>query len=110
MLSIRSCLCAFILGWFIEPAWALVQETPKDAAKQEASAAVSSSDKLGGLDQFIEDTMKQWKVPGLAVAVVQDGKVVHMKGYGFRDVDKQLPVTPQTIFAIGSISKSFTAT
>src|SRR5262249_13387885 len=51
-----------------------------------------------------------WKVPGLAVAVIHDGKIVHMKGYGFRDVDKQLPVTPQTIFAIGSISKSFTVT
>jgi CubicO group peptidase (beta-lactamase class C family) len=47
-------------------------------------------------------------VPGLAVAVVKDGEVILLKGYGHRDVEKQLPVTPQTLFAIGSITKSFT--
>jgi CubicO group peptidase (beta-lactamase class C family) len=53
--------------------------------------------------------MKEWKVPGVAIAVVQDGKVVYAKGYGYRDLENKLPVTTETQFAIGSITKSFTA-
>jgi CubicO group peptidase (beta-lactamase class C family) len=54
--------------------------------------------------------MRDWKVPGLAVGVIRDGKIVVAKGYGFRDVGKKLPVTSQTLMAIGSNSKSFTVT
>lgn len=53
--------------------------------------------------------MKQWKVPGVAIAVVQDGKVIYAKGYGYRDLEQKLPVTTATLFPIGSITKSFTA-
>ena len=63
-----------------------------------------------GWDAFVERAMADWKVPGLALAVVRDGKVIQMKGYGFRDLEKKLPVTPRTLFAIGSITKSFTVT
>lgn len=63
---------------------------------------------LEGLDTFIEQAMKDWKVPGLAIAVVQDGKAILSKGYGLRDVKKNLPITPKSLFAIGSITKSFT--
>jgi CubicO group peptidase (beta-lactamase class C family) len=65
---------------------------------------------LNGLDGFVEQVMKDWKVPGLSVAIVKDGKVVYAKGFGYRDVKKQLKVTPDTLFAIGSCSKAFTAT
>src|SRR4051812_41785805 len=65
---------------------------------------------LAGIDAFVESTMAAWKVPGLALAVVKDGKVVKSEGYGFRDRDKKLPVTPRTLFPIASISKSFTVT
>jgi CubicO group peptidase (beta-lactamase class C family) len=65
---------------------------------------------LDGFDDFIAQAMKDWKVPGMAVSVVQGGKVILLKGYGYRDVEKQLPVTPKTLFAIGSITKSFTVT
>lgn len=64
---------------------------------------------LDGFDAFVEKVMKDWKVPGLSLAIVKDGKIVYAKGYGFRDVAKKLPVTPDTLFAIGSNSKSFTA-
>jgi len=65
---------------------------------------------LDGLGTFVEGVMAEWKVPGMAVAVVRDGEVIHGKGYGLRDREANLPVTPRTLFAIGSISKSFTAT
>lgn len=61
-----------------------------------------------GLDAELDSIRKAWNIPGMAVAVVAKGKVIHLAGYGLRDVDAQLPVTPETKFAIASISKSFT--
>lgn len=62
-----------------------------------------------GLDLWIEEVMAHWRVPGMAVGAVRDGEVVLMRGFGYRDVDRRLPVTPQTLMAIGSNTKSFTA-
>ncbi len=62
-----------------------------------------------GFDKHVEKLMDQWEVPGMAVAVVRDGEVIYTEGFGVRDVEKGLPVTPQTLFAIGSVSKPFTA-
>ena len=61
------------------------------------------------LEQFIPAQMRSWKVPGLAIAVVQNGRVIYSHGFGLRDVNGNLPVTSKTIFAIGSVSKSFTS-
>ncbi len=63
---------------------------------------------LEGFDVVVEKALKDFKVPGLAVAVVKDGEVIYAKGFGQRDVDKKLPVTPRTLFAIGSCTKAFT--
>jgi CubicO group peptidase (beta-lactamase class C family) len=62
------------------------------------------------LDRLAADTMADWKVPGAAVAVVQEGKLVLTRAYGQRDIEADLPVTPATQFVICSITKSFTAT
>jgi CubicO group peptidase (beta-lactamase class C family) len=80
--------------------------TPARLQAQSGSAPAA----LNGLDSFVEQVMKEWKVPGLAVAVVKDAKVVYARGFGYRDVKKQQKVTADTLFAIGSCSKSFTAT
>ena len=63
---------------------------------------------LDGFDAFVESALKDWKVPGVAVAILKDGGVVLAKGYGLRDVKRHLPVTPETLFAIGSATKAFT--
>ena len=65
---------------------------------------------LTGFDAFVEEVMEEWDVPGLAVAALEDGEVVLARGYGYRDVEGRRPVTPSTLFAIGSTTKSFTAT
>jgi CubicO group peptidase (beta-lactamase class C family) len=75
-----------------------------------AAAPPAAKPTLDGLDDFVTQAMKDWKVPGLAIAVVQGDKLILAKGYGYRDMEKQLPVTPNTLFAIGSITKSFTVT
>lgn len=54
--------------------------------------------------------MSAWRVPGLAVAAIHDGRLVHMKAYGVADIDTKRPTTAATLFAVGSITKSFTAT
>ncbi|REJ77638.1 MAG: class A beta-lactamase-related serine hydrolase [Acidobacteria bacterium] len=62
------------------------------------------------LDPVAEDLMRRLYAPGMAVAVVKDGKVILKKGYGFSNVESKTPVDPsKTIFRIGSITKVFTA-
>ena len=60
-------------------------------------------------DKYINDALKEWQVPGLAIAIIKDDRVVLAKGYGTRELDKSLPVDEHTLFAIGSSSKAFTA-
>lgn len=62
------------------------------------------------IDTFIDSTMKQWHVPGLSVAIVKNGEVIFEKGYGFRDITTNKEVTPNTLFYIASVTKTFTST
>ncbi len=61
------------------------------------------------LDAYIERARSEWDVPGLAIAVVQDGKVVVAKGFGVRTLGKPEAVDEHTMFDLASLSKSFTA-
>ena len=62
------------------------------------------------VDDFIKSDMERQKIPGVSIAVVKDGKPVIVKGYGFADLEHQVPVKPETMFQSGSIGKQFTAT
>jgi CubicO group peptidase (beta-lactamase class C family) len=64
---------------------------------------------LEGFDDVVLRGLSQLKVPGVAMAVVKDDEVVFAKGFGLRDVENKLPMTADTILAIGSSSKAFTA-
>jgi CubicO group peptidase (beta-lactamase class C family) len=70
--------------------------------------AAAAAAALEGFDEFVASAMKSWSVPGLSVAIVKDGTVVLAKGYGYRNLHSKLPVTADTIFAIGSSTKAFT--
>ncbi len=59
-------------------------------------------------EALIEKAMAAWQVPGLAVAAVRDGRTIAVRGFGRRNVERDLPVTRRTLFATGSITKSFT--
>jgi len=63
---------------------------------------------LEGFDQIATDALQALKVPGAAFAVVKNDKVVYLKGFGFKDYENKIPISPDTIFAIGSSSKAFT--
>ena len=60
-------------------------------------------------DAYVEKSMQDWLVPGAAVAIVKDGKIVHLKTYGVRSLATKKPVTPDTIFYLASLTKGFTA-
>ena len=76
-----------------------------DALAQEAR----QTDPFSGFPELIENLISKWRIPGLAIGVVRDGKIIYNHGFGYRDLEKKLPVTTKTVFGIGSISKSFTS-
>lgn len=63
---------------------------------------------LADLHDIVDKAMAIFQVPGASISVVVDGKLVFAKGYGFRDLENKLPVTPETLFAIGSCTKALT--
>lgn len=72
-----------------------------------ASTTAQTAD-LHDLDAFIARALKEYQVPGAAIAVVQDGNVVVAKGYGVRDMTKPSAVDENTIFQLASVTKSLT--
>ncbi|HVI70778.1 MAG TPA: serine hydrolase domain-containing protein [Pyrinomonadaceae bacterium] len=62
------------------------------------------------VDEYIRAEMQAQQIPGLALAVIKDGKMVIARGYGLANVEHQVPVKPETIFQSGSTGKQFTAT
>ncbi|MFI5186205.1 MAG: serine hydrolase [Chitinophagales bacterium] len=64
---------------------------------------------FAGLDTAFARVLKDWHTAGFAVAVVVKNKVVYAKGFGYRDYETKIPVTTNTLFAIGSCTKAFTA-
>ena len=60
------------------------------------------------LDDFIFRKVSETKIPGLSIALVNRDEVVYKRGFGFKDLSKGLPATPETLYCIGSVTKSFT--
>jgi len=65
--------------------------------------------KLKGIDSTINSIMKDWKIAGLAVGVVYKGELIYANGFGYRELEKKLPVTVNTVFPIASCTKPFTS-
>ncbi len=61
------------------------------------------------IDSVAEKTLQTFNVPGIAVAVIKDGKVIHLKGYGVRSIKTNLKVDENTLFGVASNTKAFTA-
>src|SRR4030095_8854553 len=67
------------------------------------------ADALAAIEKAIEQKRQELGIPGLSLVIVKDDKVIYMKGLGLKHVEHNLPVTPDTLFAIGSASKAFTS-
>lgn len=80
------------------------------SAHQAAMGQLRAGDRrLAGLDTLVNRVMSDWHVAGLAVAVVEKDKLLYARGFGYRDYERKLPVTPNTVFSIASCTKAFTA-
>jgi len=69
----------------------------------------SFQDKLIGLDKELNTVLEISKAAGFAIAIVKGNEIIYAKGFGYRNLENKLPVTPNTVFAIGSTTKAFTA-
>jgi CubicO group peptidase (beta-lactamase class C family) len=66
--------------------------------------------RLDRLVEQLEQEREKSHIPGMAIAVVKDDEVILAQGFGVMDIENQTPVTPETIFAVGSCTKAFTST
>ena len=93
MKTVLTCLLAL----FIAPA----------AAQPPAPGARQGED--DSIDRFVADEMARQYIPGVAVAIVREGKVLKARGYGYANVEHSVPVSRETMFQSGSLGKQFTA-
>lgn len=78
------------------------------AAAQKKTKKLPVVDPLGGIEKELNQILKDQKAAGFAVAVVKKDSIIYAKGFGYKDYENKVPVTPSTLFAIGSSSKAFT--
>jgi CubicO group peptidase (beta-lactamase class C family) len=83
---------------------------PYYAAPASPAVVPELQQRLDLLVEQLEQQHQTLRVPGMAIAVVKDDEVILAHGFGMASVEKETPVTPETIFAIGSSTKAFTAT
>jgi CubicO group peptidase (beta-lactamase class C family) len=75
-----------------------------------ATSSAAQDDISVKVDLYVKDEMQKQQIPGLSLAVIKAGQIILAKGYGFANVEHQVPVKPETIFQSGSVGKQFTAT
>src|SRR3989475_8747762 len=83
--------------------------TLSNAQDKSAPNTIDVNQKLAGFDAFMEKALHDWNAPGIGVGIVVNDKLVFAKGYGYRDYEKKLPITANTLFPIASNTKLFTA-
>lgn len=81
----------------------------QEAAKAQTAVPADLDAKLAAIEKAVEEKRVANGIPGLSLVIVKDDRVIYMKGFGYKDFEKKVAVTPDTLFAIGSSSKAFTA-
>ena len=71
-------------------------------------AHADSNDKIHKIEQFVEEQREISQIPGISLVIVEKGKTVYQKGFGYADVKEKTPVTSNTLFELASTSKAFT--
>lgn len=75
----------------------------------QSTFAQTTDKRLAGIDTFINRILNEWSAAGVSVAVVEKNKVIMARGFGYKDFENKIPVTENTLFAIGSCTKAFTS-
>ena len=105
--SLNLALSAALL-FSVAPALA-PRASAQESAKAQAAAPSDLDARLAAVEKAVEEKRQALGIPGLSLVIVKDDRVVYMKGLGHKDFERKVPVTPDTLFAIGSSSKAFTA-
>ena len=98
----RSLAAALIAG--------LVLVIPGIAAAKapEPAPAERQDPRVAQFRHQLDDFRQRLKIPGLSVAIIEDGKILWTEGFGYADVERRIPATPDTLYQIASITKTFT--
>lgn len=70
----------------------------------------NNSETIEKIRNYAQKVREDWKIPGMSLSIVKDGKLIFAEGFGFKEMGKQAKVDASTVYQIGSVSKSFTAT
>jgi len=97
-----------ILVIFLQAFLVLFGLSPLARARQEATAA-APAERAAKIDAYVDGEMKRFHIPGMALAVVRRGEVLYAKGFGFANLEHQVPVKRETVFQSGSTGKQYTA-
>jgi CubicO group peptidase (beta-lactamase class C family) len=113
-MSLRSFLHLSLAVVFLSPSLAAPSALARAAApavrtQTQPAAPDDSAARVAAIEKAFEEKRAEAGVPGASLVVVEGDKVILLKGFGLRDAAKNLPVTPDTLFAIGSCTKAFTA-
>lgn len=109
MNRVATLLFAMLLGVAGQARVAFAQAPVGDLPAGPPASAAFDPARLAGFDEYVERVRKTFDVPGVAVAIVEDGRVVFERGYGVRSIETDRPVDAHTMFAIASNTKAFTA-
>src|SRR3712207_3199916 len=74
------------------------------------TAMVFGSATASPVDDLIKSEMAKMRIPGLSIAIIKDGEIVKLSGYGVANLETSTPATPDTVYKIASLSKQFIAT
>jgi CubicO group peptidase (beta-lactamase class C family) len=85
-------------------------QVAQQAAKQQTALSASELEtRLAAIEKALEAKRAEYGIPGMSLAIVKDDQIIYMKGLGYKDLEKKVAVTPDTLFAIGSATKAFAA-
>jgi CubicO group peptidase (beta-lactamase class C family) len=82
---------------------------PQPQAPSEPQATASDTQRIERFKQQVEAHRDRLKIPGLAAVIVEDGQVLWTEGFGYADLENRIPATPDTLFHLASVTKTFTA-
>ena len=100
---------AVLLACGGDPTTPSVSPADTSSAQQEIPITGTAVPGMAWYDKVIPDLMRKYKIPGGAVAVVRDGKLIYVRGFGYADVENKTPVQPDALFRIASVSKPITS-
>src|SRR5678815_4969953 len=105
---------ALMTGLFVAASFSACDKQPVAPSgttppQQEIPITGAAMPGMGSFEQSVSDVMQKYSIPGGAVAVVRDGKLIYARGFGYADVENKTPVEPDALFRIASVSKPITS-